>query len=223
MGYQETFSNDVSKGALANWSSWKDGGPFLHKFRLRRESGFFNPVISWLQLFLCEALILHDTFNERLPRTRCFLHFLFSNECFSMMSLIGSYSQCPLIISEISEFHWSKLKVNTKFQTSDEENPEFQIKISKHLFSSMTWFITHKILRVKMTCNCSGNNYCCFIVYVANDTNNTVQQCNYLHRKHLPTELTISLQILYLSEKYYRIVYFFKSNWVYLIPCTSTD
>ena len=51
-------------------------------------------------------------------RTRCFLHFLFSNEGFSMMSLIGSYSQCPLIISEISEFHWSKLKGNTKFQTS---------------------------------------------------------------------------------------------------------
>ena len=74
-----------------------------------------------------------------------------------------------------------------------------------------------------MTRNCSGNNYRCFIVYVANDTNNTVQHCNYLRHKHLPAELTISLQILYLSEKYYRIVYFFKSNWVYFIPCTSTD
>ena len=47
------------KRGLANWSSWKDVGLFLHQFRLRRESGFFNPVISWLQLFLCEALILH--------------------------------------------------------------------------------------------------------------------------------------------------------------------
>ena len=57
----------------------------------------------------------------------------------------------------------------------------------------------HKIFKVKMTCNCVGINYCCLIVYVANDTNYTVQRCNYFHHKHLPAELTEDLKSDFVS------------------------
>ena len=149
---------------------------------------------------LCVIPILINLMSASLVQDALYNFFLQMN-VFLWISLIGSYSQCPLIINcwhdEIPEFHWSKLGETQNFKLRSpirwRESGISQIKISEHLFASIIWFIKHKLFKVKMTCNCVGINYRCLIVYVANDTNYTVQRCNYFHHKHLPAELTEDL------------------------------
>ena len=129
-----------------------------------------------------------------------------SNLTFAMRTVFRPACACYLNHSwhdEIPEFHWSKLGETQNFKLRSpirwRESGISQIKISEHLFASITWFIKHKLFKVKMTCNCVGINYRCLIVYVANDTNYTVQRCNYFHHKHLPAELTEDLKSDFVS------------------------
>ena len=160
---------------------------------------------------LCVIPILINLMSASLVQDALYNFFLQMN-VFLWISLIGSYSQCPLIINcwhdEIPEFHWSKLGETQNFKLRSpirwRESGISQIKISEHLFASIIWFIKHKLFKVKMTCNCVGINYRCLIVYVLMILTTLCNAATtFIINTYLQNWLKISRQILYLLEKYY--------------------
>ena len=183
-------------------------GPFYLNFVYVR-----NRVFSTQQYLdyscLCVIPLLINLMSASLVQDALYNFFLQMN-VFLWISLIGSYSQCPLIINcwhdEIPEFHWSKLGETSNFVLlSDEENLEFRKSKSQNISLLQLYdLLNTNYLKLKWLATALGlttvaSLYTLLMILTT--------LCNaattFIINTYLQNWLKISSQILYLLEKYY--------------------